>query len=346
MDEKLDRLKKGIQSFFDEGTVTIVGSGLSCAEGISGMKELSEQLLKDVPSELSSKDMAVWEGVEEALNAGIDLESALQQTKISPEVENAIMKSAYKLISGEDEEVFIDILENRRELIFSEYLSKFTLDLYNLVVITTNYDLLIEYACESKGYAYLDSFYGGIISKYFSDLLFERNSTIDFKRKRVPKYSKPHINIYKPHGSINWKYIDHNLYKINHMDCGNPCIITPGSNKYERGYSPPFDYHIGKMGQEIDSAKRLVFLGYGFNDNHLETHLENNKDKPKLIVSKALSKNAKKIIKDSHNAIALEENLIDGCSFGTKVYIDNQVYKIEEKAIWNLKELIKEIFNE
>ena len=54
MDIDMDDLKKKIQSFFDQGTVTIVGSGLSCAEGISGMKALSEKLIKDVPNKLST----------------------------------------------------------------------------------------------------------------------------------------------------------------------------------------------------------------------------------------------------------------------------------------------------
>ena len=39
----IDTVKKIIQEFFQEGTVTIVGSGLSLAEGIPGMVELAEE---------------------------------------------------------------------------------------------------------------------------------------------------------------------------------------------------------------------------------------------------------------------------------------------------------------
>ena len=81
MDIDMDNLKKNIQSFFDQGTVTIVGSGLSCAEGISGMKALSEKLMEDVPSKLSNKDRECWRNIEETLNNGTDLESKLQQNK-------------------------------------------------------------------------------------------------------------------------------------------------------------------------------------------------------------------------------------------------------------------------
>ena len=160
MDIDMDNLKKNIQSFFDQGTVTIVGSGLSCAEGISGMKALSEKLMEDVPNKLSNEDMECWRNIEETLNNGADLESTLQQNKATNNIEKAIIESAYELIFSEDISIFKEIIEKSRTLRFSEYLSCFNVDLYNLVVITTNYDLLIEYACEIKGLVYSDSYYG------------------------------------------------------------------------------------------------------------------------------------------------------------------------------------------
>ena len=42
---ELDEVKKIIQDFFQENTVTIVGSGLSLAEGIPGMSALATELL-------------------------------------------------------------------------------------------------------------------------------------------------------------------------------------------------------------------------------------------------------------------------------------------------------------
>ena len=346
MDIDMDNLKKNIQSFFDQGTVTIVGSGLSCAEGISGMKALSEKLMEDVPSKLSNKDRECWRNIEETLNNGTDLESTLQQNKATNNIEKAIIESAYELISSEDISIFKEIIEKSRTLRFSEYLSCFNVDLYNLVVITTNYDLLIEYACEIKGLEYSDSYYGKIISKYSPENA-EKEMLKGIKRGKKPmNHYKSHIKIYKPHGSINWKLINGNLNKINHVNCGTPCIITPGSNKYEKGYEEPFDYHIGKMGQEIDNAKRLIFIGYGFNDNHLETHLNKpeNISKPKLIVTRTLYGNAKKIVDNSPNTIAIEEMKINDKSCGTRIYFEKQIYEIKDKKIWDIAELIKEVF--
>ncbi|MGP1488819.1 MAG: SIR2 family protein [Peptoanaerobacter stomatis] len=346
MDIDMDNLKKNIQSFFDQGTVTIVGSGLSCAEGISGMKALSEKLMEDVSNKLSNEDMECWRNIEETLNNGTDLESTLQQNKATNNIEKAIIESAYELISSEDISIFKEIIEKSRTLRFSEYLSCFNVDLYNLVVITTNYDLLIEYACEIKGLVYSDSYYGKIISKYSPENA-EKEMLKGIKRGKKPmNHYKPHIKIYKPHGSINWKLINGKLNKINHVNCGTPCIITPGSNKYEKGYEEPFDYHIGKMGQEIDNAKRLIFIGYGFNDNHLETHLNKpeNISKPKLIVTRTLYGNAKKIVDNSPNTIAIEEMKINDKSCGTRIYFEKQIYEIKDKKIWDIAELIKEVF--
>ena len=346
MDIDMDNLKKKIQSFFDQGTVTIVGSGLSCAEGISGMKALSEKLIKDVPKKLSTADMEYWRSIEETLNKGTDLESTLQQNKVTSNIEKAIVETAYELISNEDISIFTEIIENGRILKFSEYLSCFNVDLYNLNVITTNYDLLIEYACEIKGLGYSDSYCGKIISVYSPENAEQEMIRGIKKGKKPMNYYKPHIKIYKPHGSINWKLINGKLNKINHMNCGIPCIITPGSNKYEKGYEEPFDYHIGKMGQEIDNAKRLIFIGYGFNDNHLETHLNKteNISKPKLIITRTLYDNAKKIVDNSPNTIAIEELKINDKSDGTRIYFEKQIYEIIDKKIWDLAELIKEVF--
>ena len=110
MDKDMNNLKKQIQSFFDQGTVTIVGSGLSCAEGISGMKALSKKLIEDVPNKLSTADMECWRNIEETLNNGTDLESTLQQNKVTSNIEKAIVESAYELISSEDISIFTEFI--------------------------------------------------------------------------------------------------------------------------------------------------------------------------------------------------------------------------------------------
>lgn len=343
MYKDIDNIKKNIQSFFDKGTVTIVGSGLSCSEGISGMDVLSKKLKEDVASKLGAEDIDYWKRIAAILDKE-NLESTLLQNKVTSNIEKAIVETTYELIFKEDISIFRKIIEENRILRFSEYLSCFNVDLYNLVVITTNYDLLIEYACEAKGFDYSDSYHGKIISEYSPENSAKEKIRVVKKGREFRNNYKPYIKIYKPHGSINWKLINGKLKKITHIDCGSPCIITPGSNKYEKGYEIPFDYHIGKMGQEIDNATRLVFIGYGFNDNHLETHLnkQENIEKPKLIITKNLTANAKKVIYNSKNVIAIEER---GDKLrGAKIYIEKKVHVIEDVNMWDISELIREVF--
>ncbi|MGE8637989.1 MAG: hypothetical protein ACN6PR_05065 [Achromobacter sp.] len=55
----LDAIKKHLQENLSDGLVTIVGSGLSCAEGLPGMGELPNHLSAAVEVGLSAADIAL-----------------------------------------------------------------------------------------------------------------------------------------------------------------------------------------------------------------------------------------------------------------------------------------------
>lgn len=342
----LDDVKRIIQSFFDVETLTVVGSGLSVSEGIPGMKELAELLVEQVPKGLSDFDISNWHLISEDLKQGTDLETAMQNNPPNKEVEEQIVKVTYNFISEKDRDVFYEILQKQKVLRFSNYLSMFHTDLYPLTVITTNYDLLIEYACENLRVAYNDSYVGKIIADFNPELATQEISKATKVGSKLVN-NKNGLRLYKPHGSINWKIIDNRLIKVNHFDCGSPCIITPGTNKYLKGYDEPYDYHIGAIGAEFDKAKKIVFIGYGFNDEHLQTHFSSlkNRNKPMLIITRTLSDKAKMFVNGNKEIIALEYSLEDGQS-GTKIHWENEVEFFKGLNMWDLRELVKEVFNE
>ena len=100
------------------------------------------------------------------------------------------------------------------------------------------------------------------------------------------------------------------------------------------------------MGQEIDNASRLIFVGYGFNDNHLETHMKktNNMCKPKLIITRTLSDNARKVVENSPHTMAIEANVVNSECCGAKVYYSKGIYELQDNNIWDIRELIREVF--
>ena len=140
----IDTIKKLIQEFFQEGTVTIVGSGLSLAEGIPGMWELAKELQVKVPGMLStSEDEANWETISNDLTSGVGLEQALHNTKPNSTVEECIRKITAIYIGEAEKGLFEDIVRKGKQLRFSEYLQRFNIRNQGMAVITTNYDRLI-----------------------------------------------------------------------------------------------------------------------------------------------------------------------------------------------------------
>ena len=139
----IDMIKKIIQDFFQEGTVTIVGSGLSLAEGIPGMGELAKKLQMEIPGLLSATgDIKNWNNIENDLAKGVGLEEALHNTKPSSYVEECIRKVTAIYIGEADKRLLTDIVKTGKQLRFSEYLQRFNIRNEGMTVITTNYDRL------------------------------------------------------------------------------------------------------------------------------------------------------------------------------------------------------------
>lgn len=96
--------------------------------------------------------------------------------------------------------------------------------------------------------------------------------------------------ILKPHGCLSWHLINSIPYSLPDYSIEDSLIITPGLNKYREGYSVPFDIHRARANEEIDKAQRYIIIGYGFGDDHLETHLmqQLRAGKPALIQTRLL----------------------------------------------------------
>ena len=341
---ELDEVKKIIQDFFQENTVTIVGSGLSLAEGIPGMSALSTELLSKLPALLTDSDDAkVWAKIATDLSSGVALEQALHNTKPTPTIEENIRATTARYIGKAEENVLIDIVRNNKKLRFSKYLNHFTIRNNGLVVITTNYDRLIEYACEVNGIRVDNLFVGKFLARFEpeqSKYMFCRNFV---KRggKNVAEFS-PRVTVLKPHGCLSWHLVDGVPYSIPQVCFDDTLIITPGINKYKEGYNAPFDTHRARANDAIDTAQRYIVIGYGFGDDHLETHLvqQLRNGKPALILTHSLSKKARDLIVSCKNITAIcSTNASDSL-----VVTQSGETVFQNMNLWDLDEMLKEVF--
>lgn len=121
-------------------------------------------------------------------------------------------------------------------------------------------------------------------------------------------------------------------------------IITPGQNKFRNGYESPFDHHRAKANDAIDRASRFLFLGYGFNDDHLETHLSPaiKGGKPTLMLARTLTPNAAAIAQANANVMALEHYEEAGVA-GTRLTFNKAQQFLPGLTLWDVNSFIDEV---
>lgn len=306
-----DELKKRLQDHFTDGLVLIIGSGLSCAEGIPGMGELKDHLLVEVPNVLDKEHHADWEPLAADLRAGLDLESAMLKQPPVSEVEAVIVSLTASLIACREAAVLAKVFSGTHVLRLTRLFPHLLKPTRGIPVITTNYDRLVEIATEMAGLG-VDSLFAG----HSYGRLNPRESRMSFCRDAAVRKGKVYLSygdrvtLSKPHGSLDW--YQHNDEPIRcPLSLSLPrLIITPGRNKFRTGYDRPFDSHRERANREIDRAARFLIVGYGFNDDHLETHLSPRlrDGTPTVILTHSLSTKAQELVKVSSGMFAVSSN--------------------------------------
>jgi len=121
-------------------------------------------------------------------------------------------------------------------------------------------------------------------------------------------------------------------------------IITPGHNKFRNGYESPFDLHRSKANDAIDRASRFLVLGYGFNDDHLETHLSPSirDGKPTLMLTWSLSDTARQLALNNRSVIALERAEVAGIT-GTAVIVEQNELFFPGVGMWDVDSFVSEV---
>lgn len=343
----LHSVKVRLQEHLSDGLVTIVGSGLSCAEGLPGMGELAAYLQAHVGIGLAGADAETWTSAS-ALFASKGLEGALLTVPPTPGLEVAIAAATGQLIAERERAVVSEVFAGTRTLRLTRLLAHLVKPPTGLAIVTTNYDRLVEIAAEEADIGADTMFVGrfaGQLNERESRMSFCRDVTIKPRRTAATLHYRPRALICKPHGSLDW-YVraGRPVFYAGDLPDATRLIITPGHNKFRNGYESPFDHHRSRANEAIDRAGRFLVLGYGFNDDHLETHLSPGikGGKPTLMLTWALSSVARQLALMHANVIALEHAEVAGVA-GTTVIIEQKEFFFPGVEMWDVNSFVTEV---
>lgn len=343
---ELHNVKVRLQEHLSDGLVTIVGSGLSCAEGLPGMGELATYLLAEVGLGLVGADAVAWAGVAPLITAK-GLEAALLAVPPTPALEAAISAATGKLIAERERAVVSEVFSGTRKLRLTRLLSHLVKPPTGLTIVTTNYDRLVEIAVEEADIGADTMFVGrfaGQLNESESRMSFCRGVAMKPRRAATLQFRHRAI-ICKPHGSLDWYARNGRpVFYAGELTGVVRLIITPGHNKFRNGYESPFDHHRSRANEAIDRASRFLVLGYGFNDDHLETHLSPSikGGKPTLMLTRSLSAVARQLALGHANVIALEYAEVAGVT-GTTVIVEQKEFFFPGTGMWDVDSFVTEV---
>jgi hypothetical protein len=183
------------------------GTGTSCAmDKRLGMPKLAEHLLAKLPL-----DAQGWPDVRSRLEGRHNLEQALTEVALPAITKSLIQREVGDYVAAIDRELRDDVLTGRTPWVGGPLLNALGQRLPpvnpRLSVVTSNYDMLIEYSCARSGLRYTS----GHVGEFLRSWNWQQAQDDLTRLSRVGQGSKPvrareplpRVELYKVHGSIN-----------------------------------------------------------------------------------------------------------------------------------------------
>lgn len=327
---------KEIQKIMAANPVVVVGSGTSISYGIPGMGKLAKDL-KEYFENNPYTDSNLQRIVEDflcLLNRGMGLEEALLSIKVPDEVEETIVKCVWNIISNADKKVYERFISGE-EMDMKNLFDYMIYDVPKKVIniVSTNYDKIVEYAA-SQTSAYINNGFtigmcGMLKEKILENPFKPEQDYVGF------------INILKVHGSLDWFKKGNEVFcypNVGKIPQGFvPCIITPGTNKYEKTQQEPHRQLLSSVDKVFGQASGYLCLGYGFNDQHVHPMLLKNAQKHRtkiLIVTKDITTSIRdNVINKGYDFISVSS---DGNN-GTEFCSQTDSVTVPNEEFWSVK---------
>ncbi|WP_455296567.1 SIR2 family protein [Brucella pituitosa] len=293
-----DEISKAAQACFQGCPTIVLGSGASMPHGIPSMKDLSIYLSNNIEVEGEAENDA-WLLVKSALANGDHLEAALEGKTLPPTLLSKIVGLTWRCVNEKDM-LLLDaaIADNGGFALGRLLASMFSSTRNEIHVVTTNYDRVTEFACNSRNVLFQTGFAPGYIQKW--------ESTGRLKFTHAAKPSRV-VKIWKVHGSLDWfqtadeRTIGLPVFELPSAEHYTPLIVTPGLNKYEKTYEDPFRTTINGADAALKSAAAFLCIGFGFRDQHIHPKIIERcreRNVPTVVLARTLTDEAKDFLKN------------------------------------------------
>ncbi len=280
-DDKLKKIKKSLLDIMrpQQRWLLLVGTGASVEmDADLGMPALRDYLLKHIPKETEG-----WKPIAKKLSEGIDLETSLTKIHPAQTLQDEIAKHTKRFVANKDAILRDEVLTGKKIWVGEPLLQLLMRGLSptwpRLPIVTSNYDMLIEYACSKAGIPYTTGYHGELIRRQDWTKARERYyrlNTVTMTGKRRNTISAiPHVELMKVHGSINLfrdisedSFVENDFWIEKYPPEFIPMIAPPGDAKTQdtlRYYDRLFREAL----QAIDEATAFIVIGYGFRDEHI-----------------------------------------------------------------------------
>ena len=330
----IESISKMAQSCFQGRPTIILGSGATMPHGLPSMGELSKYLRDNLQIE-GEAEIDAWTLVRTALSQGDHLEAALEGKTLPESLLQKIVRCTWQCVNEKDQEVAASVVDGDQTFPLGQILGGLFNSTHNEVhIVTTNYDRVAEYACNSVGLLFQTGFAPGYVQKW------ESSGRVKF---RHGDKSSRVVKIWKVHGSLDWfqtkdeRIVGLPIFNLPSAD-NTPLIVTPGLNKFEKTFEDPFRTTINGADIALNTALAFLCVGYGFRDKHIHLKLYDRcreQNIPIVVLARTLTDEAKLFLKERAGTNYLG---VEKCGDGSRIFTSAEPdgFELEDHEIWSL----------
>ena len=305
----IESISKLAQSCFQGRPTIILGSGATMPHGLPSMAALSTYLRDNLQTE-GEPETEAWMLIRTALSQGDHLEAALEGKILPDSLLQKIVRCTWQCVNEKDQEVAASVVDGDQTFPLGQILGGLFNSTHNEVhIVTTNYDRVAEYACNSVGLLFQTGFAPGYVQKW------ESSGRVKFRHGDKPSRV---VKIWKVHGSLDWfqtkdeRIVGLPVFSLPSTD-NIPLIVTPGLNKYEKTSEDPFRTTINGADGTLKTASAFLCVGYGFRDKHIHPKIFERcreQNVPIVVLARALTDEAKVFLKEraGNNYLGIEKH--------------------------------------